>query len=137
MSGAQREAEIRANWDRAKDSLRAAQILLDSGYPDIAAARAYYAAFYAACALLLSEGKEFSKHSGVVAAIHKDYVRSRAVPAGQGAGKGLRRQDQGALARTAASTSLYPARCSDAPATRHHRETELQRFCLVWLTLPV
>ena len=68
--------EIRANWQRARESLEAAQLLLDSGHPDFAASRAYYAAFYAACALLLSKGKEFSKHTGVQAAIHKDFVRT-------------------------------------------------------------
>jgi len=68
--------EIRANWQRAQESVKAAQLLLDSGLPDIAASRAYYAAFYAACALLLSEGKEFSKHTAVQAAIHKDFVRT-------------------------------------------------------------
>jgi uncharacterized protein (UPF0332 family) len=71
-----RDEEIQANWHRAQDSLAAAQVLLDTGHPDVAAARAYYAAFYAACALLLWQGKEFSKHTGVQAAIHKDFVNT-------------------------------------------------------------
>jgi uncharacterized protein (UPF0332 family) len=33
------------------------------------------AAFYAASALLLAEGKTFRSHHGVVALIHRDYVR--------------------------------------------------------------
>jgi hypothetical protein len=41
-----------------------------------AAARAYYAAFYAATAALLSEGMEYQKHSGVIAAIHKFLVKT-------------------------------------------------------------
>ena len=76
MTAADSLDEIRANWQRAQESVKAAQLLLDSGLPDIAASRAYYAAFYAACALLLSEGKEFSKHTAVQAAIHKDFVRT-------------------------------------------------------------
>ena len=67
--------EIAANWDRAERSLQAAQDLAASGYYDIAASRAYYAAFYAATAVLLGAGLAFSKHSGVIAAVH--YWRSR------------------------------------------------------------
>lgn len=76
MTAADPLDEIRANWQRAQESLEAAQLLLNSGHADIAASRAYYAAFYGACALLLSEGKDFSKHTGVQAAIHKDFVRT-------------------------------------------------------------
>ncbi|MBN2129607.1 MAG: HEPN domain-containing protein [Sedimentisphaerales bacterium] len=46
------------------------------GYFDFAASRAYYAAFYAATALLLSREREFSKHSGIIAAIHKHFVKT-------------------------------------------------------------
>lgn len=68
--------EVQANLDRADESVRAAQTLLASGHADFAASRAYYAAFYAATAMLLSEGVEFRRHSGVIAAIHKRFVRS-------------------------------------------------------------
>ena len=67
-------------WQRALDSLKAAEKLLEEGFADFAASRAYYAAFYAACALLLLEGKRFSKHRGVLAQIHKDYVREGRLP---------------------------------------------------------
>jgi len=43
--------------------------------PDAAASRAYYAAFYAVSALLALEGKTFTRHSGVEAAVHRDLVR--------------------------------------------------------------
>ena len=46
-------------WLRAQEALRATQTLLEAGFPDFAAARGYYAAFYAASALLLAEGKTF------------------------------------------------------------------------------
>ena len=84
MTSPGRQNEIRAIWERANDSLAAAQVLLDSGHPDVAAARAYYAAFYAACALLLSEGKEYSRHGSVIGAIHKDFVRTRRLSGEQG-----------------------------------------------------
>jgi len=41
----ERLAEITANLERAEKSLRAAKELLDDGYQDFAASRAYYAAF--------------------------------------------------------------------------------------------
>jgi uncharacterized protein (UPF0332 family) len=48
--------EIAANLQRAEQSVQAAKELVDKGYHDFAASRAYYAAFYAATAVLLSEG---------------------------------------------------------------------------------
>jgi uncharacterized protein (UPF0332 family) len=60
--------------------LQAAQTLLTAGFPDFAASRAYYAAFYAASALLLAAGKTYTRHRGVVTAIHRDYVKAERLP---------------------------------------------------------
>ena len=70
------EAEVTANIERARESVEAARTLAAEGHFDFAASRAYYAAFYAATAVLLSEGFEFSRHSGVIAAIHQRFVRT-------------------------------------------------------------
>lgn len=67
--------ETAAYLERADSSLQAARSLVWSGYSDYAAARAYYAAYYAATALLLQAGFAFSKHSGVIAAIHQRFVK--------------------------------------------------------------
>lgn len=67
--------EIKANIERAAESLRAAKLQLDEGFFDFAASRAYYAAFYAATALLLNEGLEYGKHSGVIASVHQRFVK--------------------------------------------------------------
>ena len=75
MSG-QFAEEIAANLERAEQSIEAARQLESGLYYDFAAARAYYAAFYAATALLLNEGVEMSKHSGVIAAIHQRFVKT-------------------------------------------------------------
>jgi uncharacterized protein len=48
--------EIAANLERSRQSIRAAHKLAADQYYDFAASRAYYAAFYAASAILLSEG---------------------------------------------------------------------------------
>ncbi|HUV03673.1 MAG TPA: HEPN domain-containing protein [Armatimonadota bacterium] len=65
----------------AKDSIAAARILLDNGYPSYAAARAYYAMFYTAEAFLEGEGMSFSKHSAVISAFGREFVRSGKVSA--------------------------------------------------------
>ena len=67
--------EIVELWQRAQEALRATGTLLAAGFSDFAAARAYYATFYAASALLLAEGGSFRSHRGVGALIHRDYVR--------------------------------------------------------------
>jgi uncharacterized protein (UPF0332 family) len=68
--------EIAANLERADQSTQAARQLVSGGYHDFAASRAYYAAFYAATAVLLSEGLELSKHSAVIASIHQRFVKT-------------------------------------------------------------
>ncbi len=68
--------EIAAYMDRAERSIQAARQLASGGYSDFAASRAYYGAFYAATALLLREGLEFSKHSAVIASVHQRFVRT-------------------------------------------------------------
>lgn len=70
------EEEIAANLERAEASFRAAKDLAVGGYYDFAASRAYYAAFYAATAVLLCEELEFSKHSGVIAFINREFVKT-------------------------------------------------------------
>jgi len=68
--------EIAANIQRARTSIQAAKDMLDKEYYDISASRAYYAAFYAASALLLGGGVDTNKHSGVIALIHQLFVKT-------------------------------------------------------------
>lgn len=77
-------SEIASNLERAKTNLNAAKDLLDKNYYDIAASRAYYSAFYGASALLLSEGLDTNKHSGVIALIHQHYVKGGKLDKEQG-----------------------------------------------------
>jgi uncharacterized protein (UPF0332 family) len=60
---------------RARQELAAAGLLADHGFIAQAVSRAYYAAFFAAEAALLSVGQTRSKHAGVVAAVAKLLVR--------------------------------------------------------------
>ena len=79
MNGKHRE-EIEADLKRAEDSLKAAAQLIKDGYFDIAASRAYYAVFYALSALLLNEGLEFRKHSGVISTTHQKFIKTSKLP---------------------------------------------------------
>jgi uncharacterized protein (UPF0332 family) len=63
--------EIQANLDRAKKSVAASRKLAEGGFFDFSAS----STFYAATALILSEGMEFGKHSGVIAAIHRHFIK--------------------------------------------------------------
>ncbi len=71
-------------WFRAKAALNDAEKLLEEN-PDGAASRAYYAAFFAVSALFSDEGKSFTKHSAVEAAVHRDLVRAGRWPPELGA----------------------------------------------------
>ena len=62
--------------DKAERSLAAAERLLADGFHDFAAGRSYYAMFYATEALLLSRDMSFSKHSAVIAAFGKHFVKT-------------------------------------------------------------
>ncbi len=78
------ESEISSNLERADTNLQVASELLSKGYYDVSASRAYYAAFYAASALLLNEGLDTSKHSGVIALVHQHFVKSGKLSKEQG-----------------------------------------------------
>ena len=66
---------IDSMWERAISTLEGAKTNLER-YPDIAANRAYYAAFFAVSALFAIDGKYFKRHSGLRSAVHKELVHS-------------------------------------------------------------
>ena len=78
------EREVAAHLGRAEQSIEAAKKLMDGGYYDFAASRAYYGAFYAATAALLHEGLESSEHSGVIALVHQRLVKTGKLKKEQG-----------------------------------------------------
>ena len=61
---------------KTKQSLLAARVLRDNGFPEYAAARAYYAMFYVAEALLIGKELSFSKHSAVHAAFGQHFCKA-------------------------------------------------------------
>ena len=66
---------IRSQWTKAMRSLAAAEATLDTD-PDSAASRAYYAAFHGVTAVLSARGMEFTKHTAVRSALHRDLIQS-------------------------------------------------------------
>jgi len=71
---ARREA-ARLWLEKSAESQSAGRVVLSTS-PAIAVARAYYACFYAACAVLILEDRRFVRHSGVRTALHKYLVQT-------------------------------------------------------------
>jgi len=65
---------------KALRSLKAAQRHVAEGDYDFASSRAYYAAFYAIEAILLTKQLAFSKHAGVISAFNQHFVKTAVFP---------------------------------------------------------
>lgn len=73
-----------SEWERAQKSLEAARALLHID-PDSSVSRAYYAAFHAVTAMFALDGREFTKHTALRAAVHRELVKPRQWPVSLGA----------------------------------------------------
>lgn len=73
-------SEQQALLQKAVSSLEAAKVLLENGFSEFAASRAYYTMFYIAEAFLEGEGLSFSKHSAVISAFGQQFARTGRVP---------------------------------------------------------
>jgi uncharacterized protein len=73
-------AYVKYRLERAKAALSDAKTLLGLGSLHTSVNRLYYACFYCVSALLLSESKGSSKHSGVRAFFDRDFVKTGRVP---------------------------------------------------------
>jgi uncharacterized protein (UPF0332 family) len=77
MSDAQARSALVAHWlQKSRQALDAARREFDAGDFGLAINRVYYACFYVASAVLLSEGKTFVKHAGVRSALHQHLVKT-------------------------------------------------------------
>jgi uncharacterized protein (UPF0332 family) len=66
---------------RAKESFEDGELLFKKGSLKSAINRFYYAAFYAARALLATKGLDSSKHSGVISLFQQYFVKTGVIPA--------------------------------------------------------
>ncbi|WP_054686080.1 HEPN domain-containing protein [Rhodothermus marinus] len=73
--------EIAKLLQKAARSIEAAEALLQRGDYDFAVARAYYAMFYLAEALLLEKDLRFKTHHGVITAFGKHFIQPGIFPA--------------------------------------------------------
>ncbi len=64
---------------KARRTVRAGYRLLSGGFAEEATSESYYAKFYAAKAMLLSEGKRLSQHKHVIRAFEELLVETRRV----------------------------------------------------------
>ena len=72
---------IQYRLDRARESLRDAEILFaNDGSPVSVVNRAYYSIFYAALALLVTADVEPSKHTGVLAKFDEIFIKHGTFP---------------------------------------------------------
>lgn len=67
--------EIQQHFRKAADSVEDSQILLDNDRPAAAVARAYYAMFHAATAVLAVKGIKRSSHRGILSAFGEYLVK--------------------------------------------------------------
>src|SRR3989338_8510938 len=65
---------------KAQESLSAARLLFGQNHFNFSVSRAYYTMFYVTEVLLLGEGLTFSKHSAVLSAFGKQFVKTGKVP---------------------------------------------------------
>lgn len=68
--------DISALMARSTTTLAASRLLSDNNYPAEAVSRAYYAMFYAATALLHSEGITVAKHSAVISQVGQHFAKT-------------------------------------------------------------
>ena len=70
------EPEVKELLGKAGESIAAAELLLRDSYVDFSASRSYYAMFYSVEALLMAQDLSFSKHSAVISAFGKNYIKT-------------------------------------------------------------
>lgn len=75
-----KEETIKALIKKAQKSLDASIKLFCEEYYDFSVSRAYYAMFYCAEALLFRKDLSFFKHSAVISAFGKEYVKTGVFP---------------------------------------------------------
>lgn len=72
----EREALSKRRMEQAKQCLVSADVLLKINDLRGAVNRAYYAVFHAMRSVLILEGKDFAKHSGVISYFRREYIKA-------------------------------------------------------------
>jgi uncharacterized protein (UPF0332 family) len=72
----EQKEKVQKAFDRSQVTLREMEILFQAGFHHGAADRAYYAAFHAVTAALLSKGLEFARHAAVISHFGKEFIKT-------------------------------------------------------------
>lgn len=75
-----KSADLELLLQKARRSLVAARRHIEAGDYDFASSRAYYAAFYAMQAVLLTKNLTPAKHSGVIRAFNQYFIKTGIFP---------------------------------------------------------
>lgn len=62
--------------EKAHTDLSAAKMNYETGFYETSANRSYYAIFHAARAVLMLNGQDYKKHSGVIAFFNRDFIKT-------------------------------------------------------------
>jgi uncharacterized protein (UPF0332 family) len=81
MEEGERKRTVAAYLTRGHEDIDTARLLFANGKYKVALTRSYYAIFYAASAVLLSEGVKRSKHSGVQSAFRQSFIKAGVIEA--------------------------------------------------------
>ena len=73
--------QLQAMIEKGHRALQAAQDHLANGDFDFASSKAYYAVFHLMQAVLLTKGKTFSKHAGVISGFSEHFIKGGTFPA--------------------------------------------------------
>lgn len=79
MTGENRKRNGADELQSAREALADARVLLERGSPRGAVTRAYYAAFHAARAVLLSRGLQVKTHSGLMQKFSEEFIKTGAL----------------------------------------------------------
>ena len=74
------DMDVSELMQKAKESFEAAKSLYRDGFYGFSAGRSYYSMFYVVEALLLTKNLSFSKHSAVIGAFGKEFVKTKIIP---------------------------------------------------------
>ena len=84
MKSKHTEALISYRIERSKESIRAAEIMLENGMLTISMNRVYYSMFYAVQALLVLHKVSFSKHGQVKGYFNRELIKTDVFPLDMG-----------------------------------------------------
>jgi len=62
--------------EKANEALSSAELELNAGHTNFAVNRLYYACFYAVTAIMLRDGKQFARHSGIKSEFVRNYIKT-------------------------------------------------------------